>query len=156
MTRPLRISYPGAIYHIINRGSRRERIFRRRNDRLEFLSKIQSACEKYNAMVHAYCLMDNHYHLLIETLEGDISSIMQKVQSGYANWFRAKYKQIGPLFQGRYKSVLVENHAYLITLSCYIHLNPVRAKMVENPKGEQRGRGGFFLTPLAAFFLKMF
>lgn len=78
MTRPLRISYPGAIYHIINRGSRRERIFRRRNDRLEFLSKIQSACEKYNAMVHAYCLMDNHYHLLIETLEGDISSIMQK------------------------------------------------------------------------------
>jgi len=132
MTRPLRITYPGAIYHIINRGSRRDRIFRRIKDRDEFLARLGSVSEKYGAIVHAYCLMDNHFHLLLETPKGQISSIMQRLQGGYANWFKAKYKQIGPLFQSRYKSVLVEDESYLVTLSAYIHLNPVRAKLAKN------------------------
>ena len=75
--------------------------------------------------------MDNHFHLLVQTLNPNISQFMQRLQSGYANWFRTKYGQVGPLFQGRYKSVLVEDESYLVTLSAYIHLNPVRAKMVE-------------------------
>lgn len=146
MTRPLRITYPGAVYHIINRGCRKDKIFRRLKDREEFLARLQAAAEKYKAVVHAYCLMDNHYHLLVETPQGDISSLMQLFQTSYANWFRAKYNLIGPLFQSRYKSVLVEDESYLVTLSAYIHLNPVRAKMVESAEVYQWSSCPMYLT----------
>ena len=131
MSRPLRITYPGAIYHIINRGSRRDKIFKRIKDKKQFLSRLLEVKEKYGVIIHAYCIMDNHYHLLVETPNANISSFMKILQGGYANWFKAKYNQIGPLFQSRYKSVLVEDEAYLITLSAYIHLNPVRAGIIE-------------------------
>ena len=132
MSRPLRITYPGAIYHIINRGSHKDRIFRRKRDKEAFLSRMQKTAKLFDVIVYGYCLMDNHFHILIQTLNPNVSQFMQSLQGGYANWFRTKYGQVGPLFQGRYKSVLVEDESYLVTLSTYIHLNPVRAKMVEN------------------------
>jgi len=133
MTRPLRITYPGAIYHIINRGCRRDKIFRRISDREEFLARLTAASSKYGIIIHGYCLMDNHFHLLVETPNENLSAFMQLLQCGYANWFKARYKLVGPLFQSRFKSVLVEDESYLVTLSAYIHLNPVRAGMINNP-----------------------
>ena len=132
MSRPLRTTYPGAIYHIINRGSHKDRIFRRKRDKEAFLSRMLETAQLFDVIVYGYCLMDNHFHLLVQTLNPNISQFMQRLQGGYANWFRTKYGQVGPLFQGRYKSVLVEDESYLVTLSAYIHLNPVRAKMVKN------------------------
>jgi len=133
MTRPLRITYPGAIYHIINRGCRKDKIFRRVGDREEFLERLAASSSKYGIIVHGYCLMDNHFHLLIETPSENLSQFMQLLQCGYANWFKARYKLVGPLFQSRFKSVLVEDESYLVTLSAYIHLNPYRAKIVDEP-----------------------
>lgn len=134
MARQIRHAYPGAIYHIINRGSRRENIFRKDSDKEEFLNRLQAVTSKYEGVVHCYCLMDNHFHLLIQTRHANISDIMKNLQGGYANWYRARYRQVGPLFQSRYKSVLVEDESYLVTLSAYIHLNPVRAKIVSTPE----------------------
>jgi putative transposase len=133
MTRPLRITYSGAIYHIINRGCRKDKIFRRIADREEFLERLSASSQKYGIIVHGYCLMDNHFHLLIETPNENLSAFMQLLQCGYANWFKARYKLVGPLFQSRFKSVLVEDESYLVTLSAYIHLNPYRAKIVDDP-----------------------
>jgi len=134
MARPLRITYPGAIYHIINRGCRKDKIFRRLSDREEFLEKLATSSQKYGIIVHGYCLMDNHFHLLIETPNENLSQFMQLLQCGYANWFKVRYKLVGPLFQSRFKSVLVEDESYLVTLSAYIHLNPYRAKIVDDPE----------------------
>jgi len=133
MVRPLRITYPGAIYHVINRGCRKDNIFRRFCDREQFISRLAFSSQKYGIIIHGYCLMDNHFHLLIETPNEKLSEFMQLLQSGYANWFKVRYKMVGPLFQSRFKSVLVEDESYLVTLSAYIHLNPVRAKMVYDP-----------------------
>ncbi len=133
MARPLRITYPGAIYHIINRGCRKDKIFRRVGDREEFLERLTASSAKYGIIVHGYCLMDNHFHLLIETPNENLSAFMQLLQCGYANWFKVRYKLVGPLFQSRFKSVLVEDESYLVTLSAYIHLNPYRAKIVDDP-----------------------
>jgi len=145
MTRPLRITYPGAIYHVINRGCRKDNIFRRLCDREEFLSRLVFSSQKYGIIIHGYCLMDNHFHLLIETPNEKISEFMQLLQSGYANWFKVRYKMVGPLFQSRFKSVLVEDESYLVTLSAYIHLNPVRAKMVYNPSDFEWSTCGLYL-----------
>lgn len=134
MARQLRHAYPGAIYHIINRGSRRDKIFRKAGDKEEFLNRLEQVTSKYEGIIFCYCLMDNHYHLLIQTPHANISDIMKNLQGGYANWFRSRYGQVGPLFQSRYKSVVVEDESYLVTLSAYIHLNPVRAKMVGTPE----------------------
>ncbi len=133
MARPLRITYPGAIYHIINRGSRKDDIFHCARDKDQFLSKLHSSAEKYSIRIYCYCLMDNHFHLLIETPDEKLSEFMHLLQCGYANWYKVRYNLVGPLFQSRFKSVLVENERYLISLSAYIHLNPYRAKMVDNP-----------------------
>ncbi|HOW50479.1 MAG TPA: transposase [bacterium] len=133
MARPLRITYPGALYHVINRGHRKERIFRRTADREQFLERLLFVAQKYRLIVHGYCLMDNHYHLLLETTKGDLPRAMHQFQSSYANYFRVKYRLAGSVFQSRYKAVLVENDDYLLRLSVYIHLNPVRAGIVEEP-----------------------
>jgi len=145
MVRPLRITYPGAIYHIINRGCRKDKIFRRIADREEFLARLTTASSKYGIIIHGYCLMDNHFHLLVETPNENLSSFMQLLQCGYANWFKVRYKLVGPLFQSRFKSVLVEDESYLVTLSAYIHLNPVRAKMINNPESYRWSSCGIYL-----------
>ncbi|MBA3031147.1 MAG: hypothetical protein FP816_20360 [Desulfobacteraceae bacterium] len=134
MARPLRIEYPGAFYHITSRGNERKAIFKSRRDREKFLEYCESAVLRYGAIIHAYCLMDNHYHLLLETPSGNLSRIMRHINGAYTTYFNVKRQRAGHLFQGRYKAILVESDEYADELSRYIHLNPVRAKMVEHPE----------------------
>lgn len=134
MARALRIEFPGAYYHITARGNEKKDIFRSRKDRQQFLSYIESASERYSAVIHAYCLMTNHYHLLMETPRGNLSEIMQYVNGAYTTYFNVKRKRSGHLFQGRFKSIVVDADEYAMELSRYIHLNPVRAGVVEKPE----------------------
>ncbi|MEI6614468.1 MAG: transposase [Chrysiogenales bacterium] len=133
MSRPLRIEYENAFYHVIARGERRDAIFNYPSDKEKFLVKLGETAEKYRLLVHAYVLMDNHYHVLVETPQGNLSQAMHYLNASYSNWFRRKYDIVGSVFQGRYKAVLVEKDEYLQILSAYIHLNPVRAGIVEEP-----------------------
>lgn len=128
MGRPLRIEYPDAFYHVTARGNERKEIFKSEKDREQFLSYLESAVTRYGAVVHCYCLMTNHYHLLVETPAGNLSQIMQHINGAYTNYFNTKRKRTGHLFQGRYKGILVEADEYALQLSRYIHLNPVRLK----------------------------
>ncbi len=134
MGRPLRIEYPGAHYHVTARGNERKDIYRSQRDRQQFLSYLESAVNRYGAVIHAYCLMSNHYHLLIETPSGNLSQIMQHINGAYTNYFNVKRKRTGHLFQSRYKAILIEVDEYAKELSRYIHLNPVRAGMVSRPE----------------------
>lgn len=134
MARPLRITYPGAFYHITSRGNEQKPVFKSKRDREKFLEYLKSATERYNAIIHLYCLMDNHYHLLIETPSGNLPQIMLHINGAYTNYFNKKRGRAGHLFQGRYKAILVEADEYAKELSRYIHLNPVRAGIVELPE----------------------
>ncbi|MDB9822349.1 transposase [Deltaproteobacteria bacterium] len=134
MARPLRITYPGAFYHITSRGNEQKAVFKSKRDRETFLEYLESATKRYNAVMHAYCLMDNHYHLLLETPSGNLPQIMAHINSAYTTYFNTKRDRFGHLFQGRYKAILVEADEYAKELSRYIHLNPVRAKIVELPE----------------------
>ena len=145
MGRPLRIEYPGAFYHVTSRGNEQKDIFKSEGDREKFLTYLESAAERYGAVFHAYCLMSNHYHLMIETPEGNLSRIMKHINNSYTNYFNVKRKRAGHLLQGRYKAVLVEADAYAAELSRYIHLNPVRAKMVALPEEYKWSSYRFYL-----------
>ena len=134
MGRPLRIEYAGAHYHVTARGNEQKEIFKSQRDRERFLSYLESAVVRYGAVIHAYCLMSNHYHLLIETPSGNLSQIMQHINGAYTNYFNVKRKRAGHLFQSRYKAILIEADEYAKELSRYIHLNPVRAGMVTKPE----------------------
>ena len=134
MARPLRIQFPGAFYHITSRGNERSPVFLSQRDREKFLSYIESASERYKAVIHVYCLMDNHYHLLLETPAGNLSQIMHHINGAYTTYFNTKRSRSGHLFQGRYKAILIEVDEYAKELSRYIHLNPVRAGMVGKPE----------------------
>ena len=134
MARPLRIEYPGAFYHILARGQRKDNIFFSDKDRKEFLNRLKETAQKYQIRIHAYVLMKNHYHLLSETPHGNLAKAMHYFNSSYTNWFRIKHRLVGSVFQGRYKSILLEKDAYLLELSAYIHLNPVRAGISKKPE----------------------
>ena len=134
MARPLRIEYPGAYYHITSRGNEQKDVFKSQKDREKFLSYLESATERYGAVIHIWCLMNNHYHLLLETPHGNLSQIMRHINGAYTTYFNIKRKRAGHLFQGRYKAILVEADEYVVELSRYIHLNPVRAGAVERPE----------------------
>ena len=125
MARPLRIQYPGAFYHVTTRGNEQKGIFRSARDRQKFLEYLESATTRYGARIHVYCLMSNHYHLLVETPEGNLSRIMSQVNGAYTTYFNTKRRRFGHLVQGRYKAILVEKEEYAEELSRYIHLNPV-------------------------------
>lgn len=133
MARQLRIEYPDAHYHVTARGNERKEIFKSDKDREKFLSYLESAVKRYNAVIHAWCLMSNHYHLLVETPSGNLSQIMQHINGAYTNYFNTKRKRSGHLFQGRYKGILVEADEYTLELSRYIHLNPVRIGIINDP-----------------------
>lgn len=133
MARQLRIEYPDAYYHVTARGNERKDIFKSEKDRVKFLSYLESAVHRYGAVIHAWCLMSNHYHLLVETPSGNLSQIMQHVNGAYTTYFNTKRKRSGHLFQGRYKGILVEADEYALELSRYIHLNPVRVGIVNEP-----------------------
>ncbi|PLX99741.1 MAG: hypothetical protein C0623_08620 [Desulfuromonas sp.] len=134
MARPLRIEYPGAFYHVISRGNEKKEIFKTRRDRERFLEYLESAVNRYGAVIHCYCLMVNHYHLFLETPEGNLSKVMQYLNGAYTIYFNIKHCRSGHLLQGRYKAFLVEADTYALELSRYIHLNPVRAEIVSFPE----------------------
>jgi len=134
MARPLRIEFSGAYYHITSRGNERKPVFKGNRDRERFVSYLESATERYGAVVHVYCLMDNHYHLFLETPRGNLSQIMHHINGAYTTYFNVKRDRSGHLFQGRYKAILVDADEYAVELSRYIHLNPVRAGIVPNPE----------------------
>ncbi len=133
MARPLRIEYPGAIYHLTARGNARASIFRDDTDRVEFLVILGNLIEQFNWCCHGYCLMGNHYHLLVETPDANLSAGMRQLGGIYTQRFNRRHNEVGHLFQGRYKSILIEKENYLLELSRYIVLNPVRAKIVADP-----------------------
>lgn len=134
MARPLRIEFPGAVYHVTGRGNERKDIFRDDQDRETFLNTLHRVIVRYNWLCHAYCLMDNHYHLLLETPEGNLSIGMRQLNGVYTQLFNKKYERVGHLFQGRFKGILVQKDSHLLEVSRYIVLNPVRAAMVESPE----------------------
>ena len=135
MARPLRLQYPGACYHVTSRGNEKKSIFRNQKDREKFLAYLESAVVRYGAIIHVWCLMGNHYHLFLETPAGNLSQIMRHINGAYTTYFNVKWKRTGHLFQGRYKAILVEADQYAAELSRYIHLNPVRAGIVDAPEG---------------------
>ena len=134
MSRPLRIEYPDAVYHVTSRGNARNDIFHADQDRKDFLSILDSVVRRYNWLCHAYCLMNNHYHLLIETPDGNLSQGMRQLNGIYTQKYNWLHHKTGHVFQGRYKAILVEKESYLLELCRYVVLNPVRAKMVAKPK----------------------
>lgn len=133
MARPLRIEYPGAFYHVTSRGNERKPIFRDDKDRLRFLDILSQAIELFHLRLHAYVLMDNHYHLFLETLQGKLNRASRHLNGVYTQYFNRRHGRVGHLFQGRYKAILVEKDLYLMELSRYIHLNPWRVKRSQDP-----------------------
>ena len=134
MARPLRIEYEGAFYHITARGNERKRIFFGKGDYDKFKEYLLEAQDKYGYRLHCYVLMGNHYHLVIETPNGNMNKVLHYINGSYANYINRKRNRSGHLLQGRYKGILVDRDAYLLELSRYLHLNPVRAKIVERPE----------------------
>jgi putative transposase len=134
MARPLRIEYEGAFYHVTSRGNERKKIFLGRTDYERFRTYLKEGRAKYRFILHGYVLLVNHYHLLIETPDGNLSRIMHFLNSSYSTYFNLKHKRGGHLFQGRFKAHLVDKDSYLLELSRYLHLNPVRAGLVEKPE----------------------
>jgi REP-associated tyrosine transposase len=133
MPRKPRLHYPGAVYHVILRGNAKQDIFFDTEDRRRFLVFLHDGIERYRFRLHGYCLMTNHLHLAIQVEEITLSRIMQSLSLRYTKWVNWRQDRIGHLFHGRYKAVAVEADNYLSQLVAYLHLNPVRARMVENP-----------------------
>ena len=131
MSRPLRLEFPGAFYHITSRGDGREAIFLDHNDFSRFIEHLGEVCQRYNWRCHAFCLMTNHYHLVIETPDGNLSQGMRQLNGVYTQRFNRRHARVGHVFQGRYKAILVDVDAYMLELARYVVLNPVRAKMVK-------------------------
>ena len=130
MARPLRLEFAGALYHVTSRGDGREPIFLDDADRHLFLGVLAEVVGDFNWAVHAYCLMGNHYHLLIETPDGNLSKGMRQLNGMYTQRFNRKRQRVGHVFQGRFKAILVQKESYLLELARYVVLNPVRARMV--------------------------
>jgi len=131
MARPLRLEYPGAVYHLTSRGNARQDIFVDATDRRIFLELLGEQVRQHGWICYAWCLMDNHYHLLIETPEANLSRGMQSLNGCYTQRFNRRHQRVGHVFQGRYKSILIEKESHLLEVSRYIVLNPVRAGMVK-------------------------
>ncbi len=134
MSRPLRIEYPGAVYHVTSRGNEKKPVFKDDTDRENFLNTLQHINKRYNWICHGYCLMTNHYHLLIETPDGNLSIGMRQLNGVYTQLFNKWHGRIGHLFQGRYKAILIQKDSHLLEVCRYVVLNPVRARMFEKPE----------------------
>ncbi len=134
MARPLRIQYDGAVYHVTSRGNEKKDIFKGPSDRslfLDILSRVNTQC---NWLCHSYCLMDNHYHAVIETPDGNLSEGMRQLNGIYTQAFNRRHKRVGHIYQGRYKSILIQKETHLLEVCRYVVLNPVRAGIVQTPE----------------------
>ena len=138
MARPLRIEIAGGRYHVTARGNERREIFRQDRDRVHFLELLAQLPARFGAHLHAYVLMENHYHLLVETPEANLSRLEQWLNVSYTNWFNRRHRRVGHLFQGRFKAVLIEDQAGLQKVARYVHLNPVRIIELGLDKGRRR------------------
>lgn len=151
MTRPLRIEYENALYHVTARGNRRDAIFRGDSDRLTWLSILGETCTRFDFDVLAYCQMGNHYHAVIETPRGNLCAGMRYFNGCYSQYFNRRHRLVGHVFQGRYKAIVCQQEEYLLRLSRYVMLNPVRAHMVNLPEhwawSSYRATMGFATAP---------
>lgn len=134
MARPLRIELSGGLYHVTSRGDRREEIFHDAGDRKAWLEIFGKACKRHNWVCHAYCLMSNHYHVVVETPEANLSRGMRQLNGVYTQYVNRTHSRVGHVFQGRFKGILVEKDSYLVELARYVVLNPVRAGMVADAR----------------------
>jgi putative transposase len=130
MARPLRLEFPSALYHVTSRGDGREDIYLSDVDRAAWLTVLGQVCVRFNWVCHAYCLMTNHYHIVIETPDANLSKGMRQLNGVYTQSFNRAHGRVGHVFQGRFKAILVEKDSYLLELARYVVLNPLRAKMV--------------------------
>lgn len=133
MARPLRVAYPNAVYHLTSRGNGQAAIYHGVQDREKFLEILSIVIDRYDWICYAYCLMDNHYHLLVETPTPNLSLGMRHLNGVYTQWFNRTHQRVGHVFQGRFKAILVQKGSHLFELARYIVLNPVRAKIVKRP-----------------------
>jgi putative transposase len=134
MARPLRIEYDGALYHVTSRGNERKPIFKDDTDRKLFLDTLSQVTDRFHWLCHAYCLMDNHYHLVIETPDRNLSRGMRQLNGVYTQAFNRRRQRAGHLFQGRFKGILVQKDSHFLEVCRYVVLNPVRAKAVKYPR----------------------
>ncbi|MGK5029386.1 transposase [Janthinobacterium sp. MDT1-19] len=149
MTRPLRLEFAGALYHVTSRGDRRGAIYRDDTDRLAWQEVLALVCERHHFIVHSFCQMSNHYHLLVETVEANLSQGMRQLNGLYSQHFNRRHKLVGHVLQGRYKAILVQKEKYLLELARYIVLNPVRAHMVVSPDDWYWSSHRYFLDDAA-------
>ena len=151
MSRPLRIQFPHAVYHVTARGNERKSIVRDDADRNRFVQILADMIEQYHVLCHAWVLMDNHYHLLIETPDANLSRAIRHLNGVYTQAFNRRHHRAGHLFQGRFKAILVDKETYLLELCRYVALNPVRAGMVKHPRSwrwsSYRATSGEALNP---------
>ncbi|WP_229260767.1 transposase [Duganella levis] len=134
MTRPLRLEFAGALYHVTSRGDRQAPIYLDDTDRSVWLQTLGEVCQHFDFTLHSFCQMSNHYHLLLETNARGLSAGMRQLNGVYSQYFNRRHSVVGHLFQGRYKAILVQKESYLLELARYIVLNPVRAGMVQQPE----------------------
>jgi putative transposase len=151
MARPLRIEYDGALYHVTSRGNERKPIFKDDGDRELFLTTLWQVSERFHWLCHAYCLMGNHYHLVIETPDGNLSKGMRQLNGVYTQAFNRRHHRVGHLFQGRFKGILVQKESHYLEVCRYVVLNPIRAKAVKQPRewawSSYRATGGLAAVP---------
>jgi REP element-mobilizing transposase RayT len=138
VARPLRIEFAGALYHLTGRGNARQAVFLDQKDYAKFVQLLADSIERYDVSLHAYVLMGNHYHLMAQTEKANLGQWMHWLSTTYTIYFNRRHRRVGHLFQGRYKSILVEAEGYLLTLSRYLHLNPVRGRVIGRGNPAQR------------------
>ena len=134
MARPLRIEFPGGLYHVTSRGDRRENIYLCDADRQRWVDLLGEVCTRFNWFCYAYCLMDNHFHIVVETVDGNLSAGMRQLNGVYTQWHNRSHNRVGHVFQGRFKAIVVQRESYLLELARYVVLNPVRAGMCNMPE----------------------
>ena len=150
MSRPLRIEFAGAVYHVISRGDRRGAIYYNDSDRLDWQGVLARVCDHHHFVVHGFCQMGNHYHLLLETPEANLARGMRELNGIYSQHFNHRHDLVGHLFQGRYKAMLVQRDRYLLELIRYIVLNPVRAQLVSSADDWRWSSHRYFLDTTTA------